>query len=185
MDINRSNTEKVWLDYQSNLKAFLKSRVKTPEDVEDILQDIMLKVHKNLPTLKSNAKLKPWLFQIARNTIIDFYRARQKSNNINAEDITWCSDKENVEHALERCVVPFINSLPEKYRPILQAIDLEGQSQKDYANDHDLCYSTLKSRVQKGRELLKTNFEECCDLSFDRRGRLLDVHPKEKDYLDC
>ncbi len=70
--VSQTATEQVWQDYQSNLRAFLKSRVDSPDNIEDLLQDILIKVHRNVSGLKSRDKLKPWLFQIANNTIMDF-----------------------------------------------------------------------------------------------------------------
>ncbi|MCJ8272648.1 MAG: RNA polymerase sigma factor SigZ, partial [Psychrosphaera sp.] len=70
------NLETLWLAYQSNLKAFLHKNVSNPNDVEDLLQEILIKTHQNLGQLKDSKKVKSWLFQIANHTIIDFYRKR-------------------------------------------------------------------------------------------------------------
>ena len=177
--------EQVWLDYQTSLKIFLLSRVDSPEDTDDLLQDILIKVHSNISGLKSHDKLKPWLFQIANNTIMDFYRAKHKNRAIHSNDLWWANADANNEHELEKCVTPFINALPQKYRDLLSAIELHGQSQKDYAEKHNISYSTLKSRVQKGRMLLRNSFENCCALSLDSRGNIAQARPKTDKCSSC
>ena len=41
---------------------------------EDILQDVFIKIHLKIDTLKDESKIKPWLYQITRNRIMDYYR---------------------------------------------------------------------------------------------------------------
>jgi len=185
MTTNEISTEQIWAYYQSRLRAFLISRISNPDDTEDLLQDILLKVHRNLSSLKSNDRLKPWLFQIAQNTIVDFYRAKQKNSTIHPDDLWWVNNEPNVEHELEQCVSPFIDALSPKYSKLLSAIELEGQSQKDYADKHNIAYSTLKSRVQKGRDLLRSSFENCCSISLDSRGNIAQVQPKSDSCKHC
>jgi len=65
------------------------------------------------------------------------------------------------------CIEPFIQGLPDKYANLLRSIELNGQSQKEYAEQNNLSYSTLKSRVQKSRHELKKLFEQCCAIQLD------------------
>ncbi|MEX0305082.1 MAG: sigma factor, partial [Leisingera sp.] len=66
--------EDIWPEYQSRLRSFLRARVAHPEDAEDLLQEISIKVFTGLPDLQDSARLQPWLFQTAQRTIIDHYR---------------------------------------------------------------------------------------------------------------
>ena len=74
---------------------------------------------------------------------------------------------------MEPCVAPFIKALPPDLGKMLQSIDIEGMSQKDYAAKHGIGYSTLKSRVQSGRIQLRKLFENSCDFTLDAQGNIV------------
>lgn len=177
--------EAIWFEYQSSLKAFLLKNVSNADDVDDLLQEIMLKTHQNLHRIEDVNKLKSWLFQVANRAIIDFYRTRAKKDNVNADDL-W---HENIEASLYQqmthCVHPFIQALPEEEAMLLTAIEIEGLSQKEYAQQIGVPYSTLKSRVQKGRKLLLEVFNQCCNFSVNEQGELVDVHTKTRSCSKC
>ena len=182
---HRMDLETVWADYRLRLKAFLHSRVSNAMDVEDLLQEISIKVLNGLPFLDDKTKLQPWLFQTAHRTILDHYRKQGRGKAIHADDLWYEGDGEDVRDDLERCVEPFISALPEDQAALLQAIDLEGMSQKAYAVAHGLTYSTLKSRVQKARARLRGLFEECCHLTVDARGSISDYQQKSGGCKKC
>lgn len=178
--------EQIWRDYKSHLTAFLHAKISNPEDVEDLLQDILLKTHNNLDHIQSEDSLKPWLFQVANNAIIDFYRKNGRGLDLNPDDL-WYGDEEEetVQQELAKCIEPFIQALGNEETELLTEVELNGISQKAYAADHDLAYSTLKSRVQKGRKDLKALFVNCCNFSKDHQGNLLDYTPKEDSCEKC
>ena len=61
---------------------------------------------------------------------------------------------------------------------ILIAIEINGESQKDYAKRNNINYSTLKSKLKKSREVLRILFEDCCHIDIDKRGQIYD-HTKK------
>lgn len=174
------------MEYRDSLKAFLTSKVSDPADVDDLLQELLLKTHKNIHTIKSNDSVKPWLFQVANRTIIDFYRKKAKSRDLEPGDLWY--EEENGDEAqqeLSRCIEPFIKSLPTGMAELLTAIELQGQSQKDYAKAAGISYSTLKSRVQKARRELRETFEQCCHFDLDTHGNIIDYEVKSADCKSC
>ncbi|QDP01191.1 sigma-70 family RNA polymerase sigma factor [Thalassotalea sp. PS06] len=158
----------IWQQFSDQLKGFLHSKVSDANQVEDLLQDILIKSYQQLSSLNDISKIKPWLFQIANHTIIDYYRKQGRDSKVvasgiddNVLDSLANADTEDFESpltGLEDCLEPFIEALPKESRDILTAIDLHGQSQKEYAEHHGIPYSTLKSRTQKSRELLRGLF---------------------------
>ena len=181
--------EQVWAEYQQALKAFLYSKVSQPDDVDDLLQEILLKTYQNLETVKDSDSIKAWLFQLANRTIIDFYRKRardQRYRSIDAEELWFAELDQNTEfkQQLAQCIEPFIQALPEKNASLLLAVDIEGQSQKELALSQNKSYSTIKSQVQRSREELKKLFEECCYLSLDKNGSVIDCDLKPDRSCD-
>ena len=149
------NAESIITDYQSSLRAFLKSRMRTAADVDDVLQDALTKAFQNLHTLKTEDKIKPWLFQIARNAMMDHYRHKSRDAAVTANDLWYDQHEENTEHAFEGCVEPFLLALPAEVSDLLRAVELQGMSQQEYAERLGTNYSTLKSRVRAGRKQLR------------------------------
>ena len=179
------NIEPIWSEYQAGIKAFLHSRISNPAEVDDLLQDILIKTYNNLHTIQSESSIKPWLFQIANRAIIDFYRERSKGRSLDAEDLWYEKENENIREPLSQCVEPFIKALPAESAELLTAIDLLGESQKACAEQLGISYSTLKSRVQKSRAQLKTLFEECCHFSMDHQGNLMNFDSRSNQCKKC
>ncbi len=179
------NFEEIWSEYRASLKSFLHSKVSSPDEVDDLLQEIMIKIYKNLSVIKSESSVKSWVFQVANNTIIDFYRKRAKLNKLGSEELWYSEKNSEVEQSLSQCVIPFINALSLESAELLTAIDLKGQSQVSYGEEHRISYSTLKSRVQKARRELRALFEDCCDFTFDSRGNIADFEEKSRSCENC
>lgn len=177
--------ETIWNEYRSALTRFLTSRVSNPADVDDLLQDILIKSYKNLHTIKSADSIKAWLFQLANNTIIDYYRKTSKGKDLQAEDLWYEEDLPNIKAELSTCILPFINALPEEQSELLKAIDIDNIKQKDYAEANNISYSTLKSRVQKSRQQLRKLYEDCCHLTLDAQGNIIDYQRKNPDCDGC
>lgn len=179
------NLETIWKTYQSSLKSFLHSKVSHEAEVDDLLQDILLKVHENLHTLQSSGSIKAWLFQIANRCIVDFYRKQTQSKHLTADQLWYTDNNDEIKQELAQCLQPLIQSLPPESAQLLQAIDLQEQSQKRYAQQQGIPYSTLKSRVQKARTELYQLFSQCCSFAFDQQGNVMDFEQKHKHCRAC
>lgn len=179
------DAEQIWLDYRTRIKAFLHSKVSNPADVDDLLQEISLKTFTGISALDDPSKAQSWLFQTAHRTIIDFYRQRGRAQDVHPEDLWYSQDDPTIRQELEHCVEPFIAALPPETAQLLTAIDIQGQSQKDYAAAHGLAYSTLKTRVQTARSDLLSVFEDCCKFTLDARGGISEYQSKSKGCDTC
>ncbi len=168
--------QQIWNEYGSKLRSFLLTRVKRPEDADDLLQEILIKTHQNLSSLQDTKKFQSWLFQIARNTLTDYYRGHTMSGQALPEAIATDdpNNEPNIRQELSKCIQPFIQSLPEKYGDAVTAVDLQGISQKALAEELGLSHSAIKSRVQRGRQMLAELFKSCCSYELDARGNIMD-----------
>ncbi|GIU15387.1 RNA polymerase sigma factor SigZ [Shewanella sp. MBTL60-007] len=178
--------ESIWTEYQSSLKAFLHRKVANTADVEDLLQEILIKTHKSLQTVTDSSKIKPWIFQIANNTIIDFYRKNSQLSKLTADDL-WYDEQDEalIIKELSHCLLPFIKQLPEEDAKLLIAIEIDGTSQKDFAEQNQLNYSTLKSRVKQSRKKLYQLFNSCCEFSIDSKGNIMEYQSKSGHCDRC
>jgi len=170
----------VWNDMNNRLTNFVKGKVKDPDLSKDIVQDVFLKVFTKFDTLKSKEKLVSWIYQIARNEIISHFRKIQFDSHSKEIEAEQFSD-DTLTSELIHCLNPFINSLPEKYKEAIILADIKNVSQKEIAQKLNISYSGAKSRVQRGREMLKSSYEECCTISADVYGDVIDYKVKKCD----
>jgi len=178
--------EHLWRTYHKQFLAFILRRVSDSATAEDILQEVFIKIHTRIDTLQEDRKVKAWLFQITRNTIIDYYR---RSNAV-AELETPLTDLEDENNPdaladIQTCIVPMIKSLPETYRDALLLSELNGLSQKELADKLHISYSAAKSRVQRGRNLLKEALRKCCSFEQDATGKIIDYEKKASSCDNC
>jgi len=178
--------DQIWQDYSGALRGFLRKRVANEADVDDLLQEILIKTHAHLSDVRDPAALRAWLFKVARNTTVDFYRTRGKAQSIDADDL-WYGHAEEASalRDLEGCVGVFLSALPEQDAALLRAVDLEGRRQKDVAAEMGLAYSTLKSRVKAARDKMADQYRACCAMALGAQGEILDYAPREKRCGGC
>jgi len=167
------------------LVAFIRSKV-AEDAVEDLLQDIFMKIHVRIDSLKDDTKLESWLYQITRNTITDYYRSKRTTEEL-PEWIEQPQPEENeaIRRELSSCLEPMINELPDKYRDAIQQSEMENKTQKEVAEKEGISLSGAKSRVQRGRALIKTMLHDCCQFEINNNNQVFSYDKKEKDCKYC
>lgn len=178
--------EGIWKAYHAGLLGFIRRRIDDPATAEDILQDVFMRVLSRIDTLVDADKIKGWLYRIARNAIIDHYRASGKTVPL-PEDIAApeAEASEQARQEIEGCVLPFILNLPDKYREAVMLSEIDGLTQKQLAERQGISLSGAKSRVQRGRAMIKAMLSACCRFQFDRRGTMVGYEAKGSDCKDC
>lgn len=182
------NLESILEQFGKPLKDFIKRRVKTDQDAEDILQDVYYKIYKNIDYLNDTNKIYAWIYQITKNAIIDYYR-NNKSDNVNFDDFEENNggtyEEVNANEEISQCIKTMINSLPEKYKQALILTEFQNLTQKELAEKMGLSVSGAKSRVQRARLKLKELLLGCCSLEFDHYGNVIDYEHKCSDCKFC
>ncbi|MDH5355518.1 MAG: RNA polymerase sigma factor SigZ [Gammaproteobacteria bacterium] len=178
-------TEKIWLEYHKKLATFIKSR--TNEDVaEDLLQEVFVKIHNKIDSLNENTRLVSWLFRITRNTIIDHYRSKRPTEELPEWVEQLESDEDDViTKELSFCLKPMVKELPDKYRKAIQFSDFENKTQKEVAQLEGISLSGAKSRVQRGRALLKSMLHNCCQIEINKYNQLVSYEKKNRNCKYC
>lgn len=151
----------VFLEYKSILTRYIKSRVKDPVDTQDILSEVLLKVYDNCTQVDGIRQTEAWLITIARNSVNDYFRQHQKQLQP-TELVLPTADDEDLYAPLIACIPSLISKLPTKYAEPLRLYELEGIAQNDLAAQFEMSHSGIKSRIQRGRKMLKSMFIEHC-----------------------
>lgn len=176
---NRDMTivEQAWQEYQRKLFLFIRSKVDTPEDAEDILSDVFASLIKKTGDNVIPDNIASWLYRVTRNRIVDYYRARKTIEEL-PEDLVSEDADTNVIGLLSSCILPMIKTLPETYQQPLILSEIEGKKYKEVADELDLTLSAVKSRILRGREKLLKILNNCCTLHSDNAGNLVDFEKK-------
>lgn len=177
-----AHAQEIWQQIHNGLRAFIAKRVANEAEVDDIVQDVWLKMQRGLNGLKDQRRLISWIYQIARHAIIDHYRApgrRRETPAGLAADLeahqssstrtTASEDSGQLRTELAGCLRPMIERLSGEYRQAVILVDLEGLAQQEAAAQLGLSLSGMKSRVQRGRRQLKGMLEACCTIELDQR----------------
>ncbi|WP_419773829.1 RNA polymerase sigma factor SigZ [Halarcobacter sp.] len=179
-------TEEVWKEYHKQLLGFISSKVSNKQMAKDILHEVFIKIHSKMHTLNDFTKLKSWIYQITRNTIIDFYRTNKDIKEIPdwVEKPFEIDSDERINEELSLCLEFLIEKLPSKYKNAIQLTEIENKSQQELANDEQISLSGAKSRVQRGRKILKEMLLECCELEINKHNRIVEVQIKDEKNCD-
>jgi RNA polymerase sigma-70 factor, ECF subfamily len=171
-------TEMLWQEMHTALQRFIAKRVADESAVDDILQDVFLRIHAHADSLKDDTKLESWIYQTTRNAIVDYYRRQKPEADVpETLPIEDEHDEDDLAKQLAPCLRGMIQDLAEKYREALVLTEYEGLSQSDLATRLGISFSGAKSRVQRAKEQLKGILLQCCRFELDRLGKIIDYVP--------
>ena len=179
-----TTTEHVWQAFHIPLLQFIRRRVNDEATAEDLVMEVFLKVHQQAETLKDARKLEGWLYQIARNTIIDYYRSIRPTIPLEASEALHLPEDtpdDDIISELFPAVRAMVRSLPEQDRQALILTGYQGLTQKELSERLGLSFSGAKSRVQRAREKLRQLLLACCHFEIDRRGHVINYRSR----CDC
>lgn len=173
----------LWQAFAPPLRGFLARRLPPGADVEDVLQEVFLRVVRRLDTLRATERPEVWLFQIARNALNDVLRTRQRrdarTDTLETDvEADAADDSRDAETELAPCLTPMIERLAEPYRSAIVLTSQRGLTQAAAAHEAGITVSGMKSRVQRGRDQLRHMLAACCEIAVDVRGGVSDFHLK-------
>lgn len=179
-----STTQSIWTLLGADLRRFIRSRVASDDVTDDLLQETFVRIHRSLADLEQTDRVAGWVYRIARNVVNDHYRrADPKAKPLSADPVT------SEDKAVDECrwLGELVQQLPEPYREAIQLVEIEGLSQPELAERTGLSLSGAKSRIQRGRVMLRELLDRCCAFEFDGRGNLLDFipHPQQTVCTNC
>lgn len=145
---------------ESNLLAFAINYTKNMEDAKDLTQETMLKALRYKSYYKPQTNFKAWVFTIMKNTFINQYRRKSRSNTIfdNSQDLyllTNSTENRNtpINYITAGEVTQKVNSLSDEYK-IPFEMHYEGYKYKEIAERLDIPLGTVKSRIFIARQKL-------------------------------
>ncbi len=175
-----------WSDVETRLRPFIARRVRS-SDVDDVVQDVLVRMHRGLPSLRDDERFSAWMFQVARHAIADAGRKHTPDlvAEIDERPAPPPDDDRDAATALAGCVSLFVAALPSPYREAVTLVELEGKTAREAAEMVGISVSGMKSRVQRGRAQLRELFEMCCEIAVDARGKPIDFARRTQPCKSC
>lgn len=148
--------------YQRDIINFHYRLVGNRFEAEDLAQETFIKAYKNFKRLKEPEKVKSWLFSIARNTTMDFFRKNKNKDILMENEMLQNLGKEpsvgydthlinsEISRELEKC----INMLVAQDKAIIKLLYYDGFSYKEICEFLKINENTLKSRLHRARKVL-------------------------------
>ena len=144
-----------------------------PDNAADLVQDTYLKAYRFFNSFERGTNCKAWLFKILKNNYINLFRKNSKEpgkvdydlikdfyHSIkDARNDTSETDSDFFHSLLHEEVYQALLSLPEEFREVIQLCDIEGFTYEEIANMVDSPIGTVRSRLYRGRKLLRAQLE--------------------------
>ena len=186
------DADAIWRELHDGLLGFIERRVRTREIAEDILQQVMLRIHRQADGIERADAVGAWVHAIARNAITDYYRSAQVRREVvtgREIDAERAGEPEaepaDARGELAACVAPLLARLRPNYREALTLTELDGLTQAEAAQRLEISVSGAKARVQRGRAQLKELLLDCCHVELDRRGGITEYQPRSGSCQRC
>jgi RNA polymerase sigma-70 factor (ECF subfamily) len=183
-----------WRELERELRPFVARRV-SPADVDDVVQEIFVRLHRGGDALRDEERFGPWVMRVARNTIHDHHRAhgrrlaRETAHSTSKPDEAAAGIDGSVEvdgspeQELAAYAALFVAMMPSPYREALTLTELQGLSHQEAADVLGVSLPALKSRVLRGRAKLREALEACCHVALDARRRVIGFEPRPDGKL--
>lgn len=179
------NFSEIHNTYRGPIYRYLTRMIGTDE-AEDLTQEVFIKVHRNIQSVKKESSITGWIYRIATNAAIDRIRSLSRKSvssfiteeELLAEDQSEWTDKvlsleqQLIEKEMNDCIRNYISSLPENYRSVLVLSELEVLKNHEIADILGLTLENVKIRLHRARAKLKKVLQGNCNFYYNTENNL-------------
>ena len=166
--------------YHDRLKRFVTITVKNELAADDIVQEVFVRAHSKINTLKDHNKIASWLFRIAYRQCIDHFRKESRETPEEMEGFPEVdtfnystTERKLEQHQMSVCVQNQMLLLPENYRTVIWLFDVLGFTLKEIADILELSVENVKVRLHRARKKFKSILGQKCSFEKDERNVLV------------
>lgn len=142
------------------------------EDAKDMAQEAFIRIYKSIKDFKEQSSFSTWLYRIVTNVCLDEMRRKKKikTETIDTNYDEASCDKGTPENVYEinekrQQIMKAINELNEDYKTVIILRDIQGFSYEEISNILDCSIGTVKSRINRGRNILKDKLSIMLELT--------------------
>jgi RNA polymerase sigma-70 factor (ECF subfamily) len=174
--------------YQKTIYNYVLRMVRNKDIAEELTQEIFIKTYKSLPSFRGDSKISTWIYGIATNSCLDYFRTSefkksQKTGAIVLDILPEEADSEGIKRILSieenliksemgECIRDYIENLPGDFRTVIILHDLEGFKNREIAKILDCSLDTIKIRLHRARKKLQSVLALNCDFYLDENNVL-------------
>lgn len=188
--------ETMWSELHERLRAFVARRVPDHAVVDDLAQEILLRLYTHIGRLRDQRRLDAWAYQVARNVIADHWRERAGRREqpfdpdlhdrlVSVPELQEDEEPDRLRAKVASCLAPMVQRLAEPYREAIRLTELGDRTQAQAAIMLGLSVPGMKARVQRGRAQLRDLLGACCRIELDRRGQISELEPRGNRSCGC
>jgi RNA polymerase sigma-70 factor, ECF subfamily len=190
------SAEQMWAEMHERLRAFVARRVPDRAVVDDLAQEILLRLYAHIGRLREQERLDAWAYQVARNVIADYWRDHAGRRELpfdpqlhdrpdSLPEAENDDDADLLRREIASCLAPMVERLAEPYREAIRLTHLGDRTQVQAAATLGLSVPGMKARVQRGRAQLREVLRSCCRIELDRRGQITELEPRGRRSCAC
>lgn len=146
------------------LRGYVRRRVGDPSAIEDLMQDVLLSIHRARHTYRPERAFGPWWRTVARNATIDYYRRRGRrvgrELSLEGIDLPDESAPPVESEELSPAMSSALASLPDNQRQAVELIHVKGFSVAEAADRAGVTPGALKVRAHRGYRAMRRKLEE-------------------------
>lgn len=160
--------QKLTEKYRRPLQFHVSKMVKESEQVEDLVQEALVKAFDNLESYNTNYAFSTWLYRITTNHTIDYLRKKKLKTTsidkpiktgdgeltIELPDDDAETDRAIIKRQRKKIITAAIKNLPDKYRTVIEMRHIEELSYQEISEQLDLPLGTVKAHIFRAREML-------------------------------
>lgn len=181
--INKNTEAEIHTEYSPKIRRYLNSHFSI-EDSEDLLQEIFIKIYKSLSSFRGDSTLNTWIYRIATNTVIDRLKSNSHKYSKLHIDLNPLSHQYNNAHfattfvkqiekkEMNDCIRQFIDQLTDKNRTVFVLSQYENLTNNEIAEILDISIDSVKIRLHRAKESLKTTLSKNCHIFFDESSEM-------------
>jgi RNA polymerase sigma-70 factor (ECF subfamily) len=160
--------------YSKPLLGYLVRMTGNTADADDLLQEALIRMARELPRLRSPGAVKGWAYRVATNVAIDFLRKKKKVQFEEFDDESTPVDGDELDglvvDEMNNCIRGVIDRLPPDYRAAIVLSNLQGLSVAETASVMGVSAGAAKVRIHRAKARLKEALDRECDFYASPEG---------------
>ena len=156
-----TNAEQIYLQYHDKVRAYVRSKIQDPHDVEDLVSAVFMKVVQKLDSYDpTKSSVSTWVYTITRNTVTDHFRTRRTL--VALEDYMADEAPEELNDGVLDSLADALLALKEKERSLIVLHYYTGHTLKEVAEMMGMSYINAKVVHKKALDSLRAFFQKAC-----------------------
>lgn len=174
----------LYASHHGRIRGYILTMVHDPTEADDLTQEVFLRAHRGLDSVRDLDALTSWLYRIATHVCYDRYRKSSRVPRLDPLDVTGSDEPSregerpgevSLDKVIERaemssCVRNYLDELSDDYRHVIILHDLDGLTNPEIAEMLGVSVDAVKIRVHRARRKLQAALKANCDFSYDEHG---------------